>query len=49
MERRRAYATLADLYRLASMGLRHWGDLPRARVAIDRATSAADLGTTLDE
>lgn len=38
----RAGAALVSLYRLAALEFRHWGDLPRARVAMDRALAAAE-------
>ena len=37
-----AYACLSAFYRIASLELRQRGDLPRARVAIDRALLAAE-------
>jgi transcriptional regulator with XRE-family HTH domain len=41
-ERRRAHAVLSELCWLAASALRHFGDLPRARVASDRALAAAE-------
>jgi transcriptional regulator with XRE-family HTH domain len=34
-DRPRAYAALVSLYRLTAMEFYHWGDLTRARVAVD--------------
>jgi len=37
-----ASATLSNLYRLAALGFRHQGEVPRARLALDRALGAAE-------